>query len=344
MSWYQQMRAHAADITPSPFPAAGTPHLLEVVIGLGATLAGAGPLPFAVPSLLSSAGLHVELSAVLQDEDGAGNTAVVPSIPFSAQMPLAQLSQVGAPGAPTLLYGVIDFGAYITGLDAPVPARPGYTRRLVAKVLRGAGLTAVPPGSPPALTFTVDGVPFSAAAAIMGTMDPASNCFPGAGGALPAGCALGSGVATATSVYAAEGSTAASVPCVGAPGATSTPCVRSFAEPAPARLLLFLQVARDSRYTPGVGWVPTSPAAQVAYFTHGHAGGVRIPLSAPCFPAPECASASSSATTITSGTLIIILLVAVTALVTGVAMWVLRPPAATPRALPRVALGSSPKT
>lgn len=333
MAWYAQLVAAGGSITPSPFPAAGTPHLLEVAIGLGASLANNAALTalMAPSGMLANTALQLHLTAVLQDEDAAGNTLPVPAVHCTAVLSmdgagganamLTLQASAGTPPAPPafMLYGVVDFGALVSGIDAPTPGRSEFTRRLVAKVVRGAGIVAAPVSNPPSRTFTLNSTDYTGATAIMQAMDPATNCFPGTDGTMPAGCALGTGVSVAATVYAAPGTTTASAPCSGAPGATTTPCERSFAEPAPARLLLFLQDIPSASYAAG-NW--TSGSGRVAYLTHGHSAGVRVSLAAPCFPAPACAGAAG--TTMQSWTLIMIIAIAATALVVGLAMWALR--------------------
>lgn len=309
-SWYTFMTQNYAG-TPSPFPDANGSHenIMEFAFELGATLTSTTASKIALFTMpdtgfLSSTKIEFQLTAALQDVDPNDPTRVhnVSVHNFVVSMPMSDLtvitntcpspssfSSCSSGGGETLtLYTYIDISDHLQ-VDTPSPTRPGTTRRVSAKGVRGVQIiTNGVSGTP----IVVDGETYTCRSEIMQLMPTSTNCFPGQ----LHGCGVLAGSATPAYTHAAGSEDSVSCQCQSGPF-PNTKCVKMYINSAPLRKLLYVNVVPSMTYTAGAWVVNTgSAASQVLYFTHGQTIGMQVPNTASCFPYASCGAADGTTT------------------------------------------------
>lgn len=325
----QNYSGSAAD---KPFCTSGSADQLGVCLMLGSSIASSTGSTIA--AWTASGGLIDMLSATLQlqvtweDTEDHGDAVVDVGIQdvdvtlaLSAFTQLSNTCPGGSPpsgstcdaaGQALTLFTCVDLAQHVA-TGAPSPDRPGFTRRIGTKGLRGLQLALT---SNSAASFSLLGVAYEAVPHIMQQMDLATNCFPGQ----LQGCELSAHSTTPATTYASGAFASTACQCAFAPY-PKTSCTKVFAASAPANILLLLEAIPQVNFDATSGtWTPASPATTILFTKHASSLAVQVPNAAACFPYAQCSTGAGTVSSAQANTtLIIILVVACAVVLAGVA-------------------------
>lgn len=309
MAWYTRLlsawrEAHDAD-APSPFCTDDTRDKLELTLRLADTDAIA-LFTKAEDGLLSTASVTVSATVAYHDvqTDNPAVSRAAGSLHFEMDAPLADFTvlQNTCPSPSSfsacssgvqqlLIHKCFDLSQFVKTVHAS-PLHAGFTRQIVSKGVRGVQLHMN--GSP---RFTHAGIVVETVSSVMQAFHPDTNCVP-ENPAFSHACSLQS--STPATVFAHGDTMSTDVPCSGG-GFPGTPCIKMFHANAPLRLLLDLHIHPQREYSApllgdvhglssGGTWTAKPDGSQLLHTSQAAVSGMAIANSAPCYPAPYCAS------------------------------------------------------